>query len=130
MSVEYEHFIVTFGYDYIYDNINIMNEYKNITGNNYTCLDEVMMNIIRNGNYNQYKIYHVKKSLVKYITLKSKPGYEYLTFDDKQYKLDTIKKILSSESNCEDAVNLIEKAVFESIELPIISDSQYLSLIS
>lgn len=128
MSDEYEHFLLTFGYDHITDNNSIMLKYKEITCKEYETLDETMIQIIRDGDYNQYKIYHVKKSLLKYVILDTRPGSELLSFDYNKYKIDCIKRILSSEIDSEESILAIEKLTFSKMENPILSDYEYLSI--
>lgn len=130
MTTGYKHYLITTGFDYIYDNEELMDLYYQYTGKEYNNLDDTMINILREKKIPSYKLYHVKQSFTPYIVLGRHLGYETICFDLSRYKLDMIKKILSSETSQEDSLMLIENLVFQDIKSPILSDSDYLSLLN
>ena len=129
MSTRYTHFILTSGFEYIHDNEELMQRYYEMTGKEYEYEDEEMMTILRENKNHQYKIYHVKTNMLPYISLNRTFGCDELKFLSEKYKIDTIKKILSSESDNTGAIMLIESVIFQELKSPILTDVEYLELI-
>lgn len=126
MSNNYTHYLLKLCFESIYDNKEIMDEYLSKTGKEYETLDATMMDIVR--KHKNYCLYHVKKSLSVYVIVTYNIGYDSIEFDSSKYKIDIIKKILSSESNPDDSIALIESLVFQDKINPILTDEEYLTL--
>ena len=125
---EYKHFLITIGFNSIYDT-DLMEKYQDITNNEYEEIDDIMMSLIRECKNKEFKLYHVKEKYIPYITVEKHFAYEMINFDKYRYKLDLIKKILSSETDQNNTVMIIESIIFSDIKSPILTDQEYLELI-
>lgn len=122
----YKHYVLTTGFECIYDNEELMQRYFDATGKEYEELDDTMIEIIRDFKQHEQKLYHVKNSMVPYIIIEHRITHDKISFDFNKYKIDMIKKILSSETNLEDSIIIIESLVFQQPVSPILTDSEYL----
>lgn len=98
----------------LYEDEILLNEYKYIKGKDYngSQCDKLMMQLLEKYNYigNEYEIHSIESIYIPYLKIKSNfIGDEYV-IDISKYKLDQIKKILSSDHD--DIISKIEKIAF------------------
>lgn len=97
----------------------ILDEYHKITGNEYngSCYDPIMLKLLIVNNYigSVYYIVKVIKKFLPYCVINSTLVFETIHFDINKYKVDMIKRMLSSEH--EDKVTEIETIVFSDINV-------------
>jgi hypothetical protein len=72
-----------------------------------------MLNLLNKYGYinNNYKVLSIKSIYIPYFTIKSYIMYEECNIDFNKYKIDQIKKLLSSDH--EDILSLIEEIIFK-----------------
>lgn len=128
MSTGYTHFILSTGFECIYDDNELLSSYYEITGKNYENVDDTMIKLIRKYKQFEYKILHVKTKLLPYIKVERNLGFETIVFNSDNYKINLIKKVLSSASDLEDSIMLIESIIFQEYENPTLTDSEFLNL--
>ena len=117
--MEETRFILRNSFCSISDFDDVIDEYKSITGKDYNfdIKDEIMMEILEKQNLlTEFRIVHVKKLYEKFITIISYPNYEEIKINYDSYKIDEIKKILSSEEDLEILISRINDIVFKKIK--------------
>lgn len=97
----------------VYDLHDLLDTYYTITNKNYddNPMDITMISLIRKYP-NEFKIIKIQKYLVPYIKIISYITHQELEIDYNAYKIDVIKKILSSENDATDILTSIEYVLF------------------
>ena len=97
----------------IYDIQELQDEYYKIKKKKYddNPMDEVMISLLRKYN-NEFKIVKIEKYLIPYIKIISYITHQKIEIDYNAYKIDLIKKILSSENELSDIIISIEYVLF------------------
>lgn len=130
MSAGYTTFILKTGFESIYENDDLMLKYREITNKEYEDVDDIIIKLLRKFKNYEFKIYHVKNTMLNYISIERCLAFDVIKFNSDKYKLDMIKKILSSEGDNNDLVMLIESITFQDSKSPILTDSEYLEHIT
>lgn len=128
MFNKYKHFIIANNFNSLSEDNELLEMYQQITNKEYIYEDEVMLDLIRKYRKNNYNIYHVHNSISFYVKIEYIFGCTKIIFDKDKYKLDSIKKILSSVSDDNNIISLIESIIFSDIKSPILSDEDYLKI--
>lgn len=124
-------FILRSSCDLLSEYQEIMNKYKELTGKEYIFNnDEVMLSILRSTKYinGLFKIVHVRNCFLPYHNIICDIMYEDIEINYDRYKLDLIKKLLSSEMPNESIISITESIVFQVIENAIITDEEFLKI--
>lgn len=129
MFNQYKHFIIANNFNSLSEDNELLEMYQQITNKEYIEEDEIMLNLIRQYRKNNYSIYHVHNSMSFYVKIDYMFGCFKILFDVNKYKLDSIKKLLSSISDENNIISLIESIIFGDIKSPILSDDDYLKII-
>lgn len=128
--------LVRGGSEFISDMDEIMEEYEETTGIEYEFLsyDHNMVEILRKhkklGGCSCYHIIYIRTSLVPYIKRRQDMAYEEIIINYDRYKLDLIKKIVGSEAESGDIIQLIENLIFQEVPKLQYTESEYLEMIS
>lgn len=109
----------------------IINEYKFVTGKNYVSIDSIMINILKKydnmiGFY--FKIVYINNNFLSYYNIIDYGSHEEIVINYDKYKLDLIKKCLSTENENENLISLIESIVFKNFSDVIKNEEEYSQL--
>lgn len=97
----------------VHDLENILDTYYKITNKNYVDnpTDTVMISLLRQYP-NEFEITTIQKYLVPYVKIISHITHQEIEIDYNAYKIDLIKKMLSSANDAEDILISIEYLLF------------------
>lgn len=110
--------IIRNSFQYISDYEDIIKEYKIITGREYKyeLTDETMINLMTKynilGKNNLFELVYVRNTYVPYFEIIPEIACERFFINYDRYKLDTIKKILASETDFQTMIHIIDNIVF------------------
>lgn len=121
---DYVHYLIRTEFNSIYEYSEILEEYQKITGFNFQNLDNTMIELIRKHKPQSIKLYHVNSKLLPYVEIERNLGYDQIKFNQQKYKIELIKKLLTSEN--ENLLSLIEAVIFSDFQNIILSDEEYL----
>jgi len=95
----------------------ILDEYKNITQKDYNfdTKDEIMIQLLEKYELipNQFQIIKINENLIKHTRIVSYANYEEVTINYESYKIERLKRLLSSEEEDQDLILKINEIVFE-----------------
>jgi len=107
-------------------------EYFTITGKIYENLDQTMIFILKSyknliGFY--FRIVYIKNNFILFSKIINYGSYEDIIIDYNKYKIDLIKRILSSEQENNILIESIESIIFQEINNCIKNEDEYSFLI-
>lgn len=119
--------------NHICDFPEILKEYEEINGKmyDYNESDESMIEILRKnnllGNSSYFSIVYLKICFVKYYRINRLVCCDSIEINYDRYKIDLIKKLISSEMLSEDIVSLTEGILFQTITKGYFTEHEYIS---
>lgn len=113
---------------------DIENQYKEKTNNHYNgdISDKIMIDILKLngliGEQNIFKLVYIRDCFLPYMRIIRHMGYDQLEINYDKYKIDILKKILSSENDIETIYRITECILFENIDCGILTEDEYKNL--
>lgn len=126
----YTEFFLRNTFTCIYEFEDLINEYRQESGKDYEGgnNDQLMISLIKKNNKLKqfyFTFVFVKNTLLPYVKIRSDICNEILTIDYNLYKIDLIKKILSTINDFSTIISLIEIVVFQEVEKGIKTEEEY-----